>query len=72
MSTYEGNESFGTRLARRVSLVEQELLTLPEHMSSPEFTVVGGDKDGELLYMAPWSPLFCLKTKFHHRRNGRI
>jgi hypothetical protein len=26
---------FVTRLTRRVSLVEQELLTLPEHMSSP-------------------------------------
>jgi hypothetical protein len=26
---------FVTRLIRRVSLVEQELLTLPEHMSSP-------------------------------------
>jgi len=38
---------------------------------APVFTVVGGDKDGELLHMAPWSPLFCLKTKFqHHRRNG--
>ena len=24
-----------TRLTRRVSLVEQELLTIPEHMSSP-------------------------------------
>ena len=72
MGTYEGNEPFVTRLARRVTLVEQELLTLPEHMSSPEFTVVGGDKDGELLCMAPWSPHLCLKTKFHHRRNGRI
>jgi hypothetical protein len=27
---------FVTRLARRVSLVEQELLTLPEHLSSPQ------------------------------------
>jgi len=26
---------FVTRLTRRVSLVEQELLTLPEHMNSP-------------------------------------
>jgi hypothetical protein len=26
-----------TRLTRRVSLVDQELLTLPEHMSSPPF-----------------------------------
>ena len=26
---------FVTRLARRVSLVEQELLTLPEHLRSP-------------------------------------
>jgi hypothetical protein len=26
-----------TRLTRRVSLVEQELLTLPEHLSSPRF-----------------------------------
>ena len=38
MSTYEGNEPFGTRLARRMSLEEQELLTLPEQMSSSEFT----------------------------------
>ena len=28
---------FATRLTRRVSLVEQELLTLPEHLSSPPF-----------------------------------
>jgi len=27
---------FVTRLTRRVPLVEQELLTLPEHMSSPD------------------------------------
>ena len=25
--------------------------------------MVGGDKDGELLYMAPWSPLCCIETK---------
>jgi hypothetical protein len=30
---------FVTRLTRRVSLVQQELLTLPEHMSSPRFLV---------------------------------
>jgi hypothetical protein len=24
---------------------------------------VGTDKDGELLYMAPWSPLCCIETK---------
>ena len=35
MSTYEGNEPFGTRLARRVSLVEQELPTHPERLNSP-------------------------------------
>jgi hypothetical protein len=29
--------TFVTRLARRVPLVEQELLTLPEHLSSPRF-----------------------------------
>ena len=28
-------DMFVTRLTRRVSLVEQELLTLPEHLSSP-------------------------------------
>jgi hypothetical protein len=31
---------FVTRLTRRVSLVEQELLTLPEHLSSPPVVVV--------------------------------
>ena len=30
---------FVTRLIRRVPLVEQELLTLPEHLSSPPFVV---------------------------------
>jgi hypothetical protein len=30
---------FVTRLTRRVPLVEQELLTLPEHLSSPRFLV---------------------------------
>jgi hypothetical protein len=30
---------FVTRLRRRVPLVEQELLTLPEHLSSPRFIV---------------------------------
>jgi len=30
---------FVTRLTRRVPLVEQELLTLPEHLSSPPFLV---------------------------------
>jgi hypothetical protein len=30
---------FVTRLTRRVRLVEQELLTLPEHLSSPRFLV---------------------------------
>jgi hypothetical protein len=30
---------FVTRLTRQVPLVEQELLTLPEHMSSPRFFV---------------------------------
>jgi hypothetical protein len=30
---------FGTRLTRRVPLVEQELTTLPEHLSSPPFLV---------------------------------
>jgi hypothetical protein len=30
---------FVTRLTRRVSLVEQELLTLPEHLSSPPVRV---------------------------------
>jgi cell shape-determining protein MreC len=30
---------FVTRLTRRVSLVEQDLLTLPEHLSSPPFLV---------------------------------
>jgi hypothetical protein len=30
---------FVTRLTRRVPLVEQELLTLPEHMSSPPVLV---------------------------------
>jgi hypothetical protein len=29
--------AFVTRLTRRVSLVEKELLTLPEHLSSPRF-----------------------------------
>jgi hypothetical protein len=29
------NGKFTTRLTRAVSLVEQELLTLPEHLSSP-------------------------------------
>jgi hypothetical protein len=67
MSTCEGNGTFVTTLAQRVSLVEQELPTHPEHLNSRG----GWDKDGELLYMAPWSHLFCLKTKFqHHRRNG--
>ena len=28
-----------TRLSRRVPLVEQELITLPEHLSSPRFLV---------------------------------
>jgi hypothetical protein len=31
-----------TRLTRRVSLVEQELITLPEHMSSPPPPVFSG------------------------------
>jgi len=33
-------KGFVTRLTRRVPLVEQELLTLPEHLSSP--TVFSG------------------------------
>jgi hypothetical protein len=35
--------------------------------------VEGGDKDGELLYMAPWSHLFVSKPKsnVHHLRKGK-
>jgi len=33
---------FVTRLTRRLSLVEQELLTLPEHLSSPPVLVGAG------------------------------
>jgi hypothetical protein len=33
---------FVTRLKRRVPLVEQELLTLPEHMSSPRLFNISG------------------------------
>ena len=32
---YKGYSVFITRLARRVPLVKKELLTIPEHMSSP-------------------------------------
>ena len=32
--------AFVTRLTRRVQLVEQKLLTLPEHLSSPSFSRV--------------------------------
>jgi hypothetical protein len=35
LSSFIHITGFGTRLTRRVSLVEQELLTLPEHLSSP-------------------------------------
>ena len=37
---YGHHHGFVTRLTRRVPLVEQELLTLPEHLSSPP--VFGG------------------------------
>jgi hypothetical protein len=34
---------------------------------------VSGDKDGELLYMTPWSHLFVSKPKsnVHHLRKGK-
>ena len=34
--------------------------------------MVSGDKDGELIYMAPWSHLFVSKPKsnVHHLRKG--
>jgi hypothetical protein len=35
LSSFMTYHRFVTRLTRRVSLVEQELLTLPEHLSSP-------------------------------------
>jgi hypothetical protein len=35
----ESAKEFVTRLTRRVPLVEQKLLTLPEHLSSPRFLV---------------------------------
>jgi hypothetical protein len=53
-------------------LFEYTILGIPDtfRRRSSEFkyrpcwhSVVGGDKDGELLYMAPWSPLCCIETK---------
>jgi hypothetical protein len=55
---------FITRLTRRVSLVEQELLTLPEHMSSPP--VFSGVRVTRSLvfyiYMFCWSLFVLMKT----------
>jgi hypothetical protein len=34
--------------------------------------VVGGDKDGELLYMALWSLLFCLKIKHRPKKEKHV
>ena len=49
---------FVTRLTRRVPLVEQELLTLPEHLSSPPF-LVGFLLLNLLFYMYVLSIVVC-------------
>jgi hypothetical protein len=61
MSTYEGNGAVCNYIST-TSVTSGAGTAYPSVES--EITVVGGNKDGELLYMAPWSHLFCVKTKF--------
>ena len=49
---------FVTRLAQQVPLVEQDLLTLPEHLSSPP--VLSGDCVTRMLYICFCRSLFVL------------
>jgi hypothetical protein len=63
---------FITRLTRRVPLVEQELLTLPEHLSSP--LVFSGVRvrhvtvkrhEHHLIWKLCWTPVIVNKYKYH-------
>jgi hypothetical protein len=55
--------AFVTRVAWRVPLMEQELVTLPEHMSSP--LVYSGVHVAR--YLVFFCVVFCCSFSFHHR-----
>jgi hypothetical protein len=59
---------FVTRLKRRVPLVEQELLTLPEHLSSPSFLISYHLRDIYSICRCCWN-VATFKWKVH---NGKI
>ena len=63
---------FVTRITRRVSLVVQDLITLPEHPSSPP-VFSGVRVTRSLVYFIPWYPTRyweeCLKKKTDDKRN---
>jgi len=58
MSTYEGNGAVCNYIST-TSVTSGAGTAYPS--GAPEFTVVGVNKDGELLHMAPWSLLFVSK-----------